>query len=950
MTIFPTQTNASYVIGAPYIEQENDLVIWDAKIYPTTNDDLVHLVKLNNASSNTCTCTTTTNAKNTCVDSKMRFRLISAQDSSVNSIEFTYSMVSFSTPFNDSSSLPPRAVYHENDWSANIIASEFGVANITPDSGFMWSNFYEGLFILFMFSWAYFILLARKIYFGTGNFPVTWTADECHRFLVGADFQSPKSNVSVLTIASVYDDATSAKMLPVNRKNDRFARVLKIISINSMPYKFVSFLQKNQQNSNNLSLIINTNKEKPLSTGDIFVTATYTNNSVTGQIYSEDGAFNRIWNYDQVKYYALIYGIFPDNSTYLFVSAGNDTTPPTFAVVKNWNLISINLDGISRGNSNTKHKKLLIAVTLLKKKRIVIVPQNENTLTLYKSFWFQVKPKFFDDISFVEGGPFLVSLLSISTHCRSPNGNSYSIFSASFQRNSVLASPPQSSSLTSSPRSSVLAFLLPQSLTSLFSRNPMLASSLQNSISLLPSQSQTSSLPTSASSPRNSTLASPPQNLISASSPRSSELVVSSQILTSASSPRSSALASPTPSPTYLFLRNPTVISPPQSQTSALSLQNFALALPSQISISASSPQSSDLVAASQNQTPSPALVSSPPQSQIPVSSPQNSALTSPPQILISASSPRSFDLAAAYSQSQTSVSYPKSSVLVSSPQQSQTSASPPRNTLASLPQNLYSVSSPRSSDLVVVSQNLPSRSLSSALVSLPPKSQTSSPQNSALASPPQNPISASSPQSSALVSSSSSQRTISALSPSPRKECIICAESFDMTQLIQISIDCQHENNICQECVARHIEHELQDKGNTEIRCPDENCRNVMTEDSVKKLSSETIFERYQQLSLVSTLSQIEDFYWCLNPNCNSGQIHYEGDAAPIMTCRFCSKKTCVMHTLPISDGSLNCPQCTTNITETFDNEQVIAQEATAPQRTNLLSSNNISWNFCGK
>ncbi|CAG8513424.1 12610_t:CDS:2 [Ambispora gerdemannii] len=157
------------------------------------------------------------------------------------------------------------------------------------------------------------------------------------------------------------------------------------------------------------------------------------------------------------------------------------------------------------------------------------------------------------------------------------------------------------------------------------------------------------------------------------------------------------------------------------------------------------------------------------------------------------------------------------------------------------------------------------------------------------------------------------------------------------MTQLIQISINCQHENNICQECIARHIEHELQDKGNIEIRCPDEKCRSVLTEDYVKKLSSETIFERYQKLSLVSALSQIDDFYWCLNPNCDSGQIHYEGDAAPIMTCQSCSKKTCVMHSLPIPDGSLSCPQCA-NITETFDNEP---REPTTSQRTNPQSSN---------
>ncbi|CAG8560045.1 5500_t:CDS:2 [Ambispora gerdemannii] len=198
------------------------------------------------------------------------------------------------------------------------------------------------------------------------------------------------------------------------------------------------------------------------------------------------------------------------------------------------------------------------------------------------------------------------------------------------------------------------------------------------------------------------------------------------------------------------------------------------------------------------------------------------------------------------------------------------------------------------SSDLTSLSPTRPSRSTNSAISS----------KSSALASSSQSTTSVSSSRSSALTSSPQ------------KKECIICTETFDMTQLIQISIDCQHEDNICQECAARHIEHELQNKGNVEIRCPDEDCRSVMTGDQVKKLSSETIFERYQKLLLALALSQIDDFYWCLNPNCGSGQIHYEGDIAPIMTCQSCSKKTCVTHSLPIPDGSLSCPQCT-NITE---------------------------------
>ncbi|CAG8538978.1 2300_t:CDS:2 [Ambispora gerdemannii] len=145
----------------------------------------------------------------------------------------------------------------------------------------------------------------------------------------------------------------------------------------------------------------------------------------------------------------------------------------------------------------------------------------------------------------------------------------------------------------------------------------------------------------------------------------------------------------------------------------------------------------------------------------------------------------------------------------------------------------------------------------------------------------------------------------------STRKECIVCTETVDETQFIRPTNNCTHANIICRDCISRHIEHEVQDNGNFEIRCPDENCRNVITEEGINRFSDEQVFKRYQKLSLVSALSQMSDFRWCSNPQCDSGQIHYEGDAAPIMTCQSCSQKSCVIHSRPIPVGSLNCPQC---------------------------------------
>ncbi|KAG9305061.1 hypothetical protein G9A89_007701 [Geosiphon pyriformis] len=142
-------------------------------------------------------------------------------------------------------------------------------------------------------------------------------------------------------------------------------------------------------------------------------------------------------------------------------------------------------------------------------------------------------------------------------------------------------------------------------------------------------------------------------------------------------------------------------------------------------------------------------------------------------------------------------------------------------------------------------------------------------------------------------------------------RECIICAEKFkiSMESFLGATEKCVHQINVCQSCVTAHITHELEDKGNFRILCPNgDGCTNVMEESDVKRFSSMAIYERYQRLTLNLALSQIPEFHWCLS--CNAGQIHVDGVAAPIMTCTECSQKTCIIHNLPIHTG-LECSQC---------------------------------------
>jgi len=43
------------------------------------------------------------------------------------------------------------------------------------------------------------------------------------------------------------------------------------------------------------------------------------------------------------------------------------------------------------------------------------------------------------------------------------------------------------------------------------------------------------------------------------------------------------------------------------------------------------------------------------------------------------------------------------------------------------------------------------------------------------------------------------------------------------------------------------------------------------------------------------ATFSKLPDFEWGTNAACKSGQIHDEGDVAPIFTCKACSHKHCI-------------------------------------------------------
>ncbi len=109
-------------------------------------------------------------------------------------------------------------------------------------------------------------------------------------------------------------------------------------------------------------------------------------------------------------------------------------------------------------------------------------------------------------------------------------------------------------------------------------------------------------------------------------------------------------------------------------------------------------------------------------------------------------------------------------------------------------------------------------------------------------------------------------------------KECQVCCESLSRFSFREITANCDHGLFICKSCVDKHISTQLDNKGDIEIECPFNNCKEKLEYHDVKKQANKEVFERYDILSLRQTLRKMPEFRWCKNSGCGSGQIHFEG------------------------------------------------------------------------
>ncbi|KAF8319085.1 hypothetical protein DL93DRAFT_2225496 [Clavulina sp. PMI_390] len=135
----------------------------------------------------------------------------------------------------------------------------------------------------------------------------------------------------------------------------------------------------------------------------------------------------------------------------------------------------------------------------------------------------------------------------------------------------------------------------------------------------------------------------------------------------------------------------------------------------------------------------------------------------------------------------------------------------------------------------------------------------------------------------------------------SQRRECTVCRDEKPTGEFPEKAptTSCAHSPTVCTICLARHIEAEVNGKGDTHnVNCP--SCRTRMQYNDIERAASKPTFVRYDMLLLRNELRSMPDFRYCKKPTCGSGQIHEGGSDHPIMKCVGCKALSCFKHDVP--------------------------------------------------
>ena len=97
----------------------------------------------------------------------------------------------------------------------------------------------------------------------------------------------------------------------------------------------------------------------------------------------------------------------------------------------------------------------------------------------------------------------------------------------------------------------------------------------------------------------------------------------------------------------------------------------------------------------------------------------------------------------------------------------------------------------------------------------------------------------------------------------------------------------------------------EFETKGCDGIKCPE--CPSVLHYADVQAAASEVTFAAFDKLSMRNALGDLDEFAWCLKPDCGSGQLNVDNNS--FMHCASCGYKQCLTHNVEWHTGE-TCTQ----------------------------------------
>ncbi|PHH49372.1 E3 ubiquitin-protein ligase arih1 [Ceratocystis fimbriata CBS 114723] len=120
----------------------------------------------------------------------------------------------------------------------------------------------------------------------------------------------------------------------------------------------------------------------------------------------------------------------------------------------------------------------------------------------------------------------------------------------------------------------------------------------------------------------------------------------------------------------------------------------------------------------------------------------------------------------------------------------------------------------------------------------------------------------------------------------------------------------CGHDIDFCKDCLGQHIQIEIRDKATEalgNIKCPSQGCKRTLRLAEIELYAPPDVKARYYDLMNTAHYSDDPDFMWCVNGDCQYGQIHPPN--ATKVQCSRCSQVMCFHHRGPWHQGQ-TCAQ----------------------------------------